>query len=406
MSSIADSSTALAVMKTANADFLTFIENFKAFLGGTSDVTFTMGNYSVTVKSLLNLIKDYRDGVFTSLTIGGQSTGLQVTLSVDSVGRLKVSDTSGNLAYIECDTLSGAFVKDSTVLSVTATDCTVKNIRGTTSVQGGSVRLDSMELKSLSVGSLDTPMINTGILSVNNSLLCSGLVVLGSRRFLPKSTRNVFYEDNSPVDGVASAITVNTDGYWDMTTGSGTPATFGFMEGTVTYTGGVAVGGRLPGQVFIRGNNAYTDFVIGSVMMTNPTNILAYVSATGSGNFYKHVLAGGAGSYELAALALWPTGTYNTTEQGVGALYLSSFAAADIGNDVYYRTGASDWHIYRTMRIHYTSGSTIAFVAFEDKYRINRHSCVRFIAGMYSENEVYTGSMVTEYDLVYSLEIA
>ena len=69
MASTADNSTALQVMKDANADFLAFINNLRAFLTGQDPVTFDIGT-GITVNSMLKLIDDYRNGKFNEIVLG------------------------------------------------------------------------------------------------------------------------------------------------------------------------------------------------------------------------------------------------------------------------------------------------------------------------------------------------
>lgn len=397
MASNADNNTSLEVMRKANEDFIELISNLKTMLTGTSPVTFNMDNYTITVDSIVGLINNYKQGKFTVLVIGGQSTnGYQVKLSVDSQGRLKVTDNQGNLATLDCSTLEGAYINKSTVNTVEAKDCTISKLVGSVSVTGGTVSLDKLNIqKDLSTSTIRATDIYTDTLDVSGSVTCNSLLVYGTRKLNVPSVRDVFYRNGSPIDNEVQVLKIDTNGNWQISDNIGSPRDFGYGISTMVNTGAA-----LPGMLHIRGNNAYTQFYASDVNSfikgySTVKNIKALVSVNGNSYTPCDLDA----NLYFAVMTMWPTGIISETD---GTVYLTSFNNSDLGKDIYYHTEASPWVIYRSMTVTKTSAG-YSKVTFGDVYSLPAYSCIRFIADRHVVSSSANGNEMT---VVYALEIA
>lgn len=409
MASSADNSTALALMSEANSDFLEFINNLRAFLQGTEPVTFNIAG-GITVNSLLKLINDYRNGSFQEVILGGPSSGTQIKLSVDSDGKLVVTDIDGNMAYVECSSIKSSVLEDCLAKNVTAENVKVLSVIGSVSVSGGTVRLKLMELRSLRTDMLRASTANVSNLTVTNNVQCTGLLSYGTRQFRPSSVRRVFYRDDAVLDNASSMLHISVTNEWQMGVPSYlNPGDLGFKDSYM----GISPADSVPDLVSIMGDNAYRDFV-GSIRavgiigrrapLTLTDNILVSISSSVQGLSYVTV-GFDTKRYELAAAMMWPTGAWYM--QGAnGYLYLTSFSSSDNGKEIYYQVLSNPWKIYRIMRVTYkdTQPDTPDSVSFDGMVELPAYSCTRFIARIHdSRNEQPSVSPRT---VIYSLEYA
>lgn len=368
MSAIIDNNTALETMRKSNEDVLTLIKNLKALLTGMDPVTFSMGDYTITVDSFLTLIDKYRNGKFDSIIIGGQSSdGRQVKISVSSEGVLQVTDVSGSPVPINCAKLNSAYVENSIADKVTANNCSISNIIGRSKVSGGSLELDSLKTSSLTTDSLRIDgQATIKNISVDYSIACMGLTVLGNRRLTVKNTRNVFYYNGVVNDVYSRLIKSIVNGVWDMTNPQYSPAIFGVSEGKAF----------LPGMISIQGTTIYN-----SLASLHTLNM--YVQITGQ---YNQIIPT---NYDFPALILWPMSYYDKT---TSRMVLTHIAASDDEKDIYYMTGPEAWTIYRTMTTTRGGG-----VSFGNPYLLPAYSCIRFIVSR---------RHIDDYTLISILELA
>ena len=405
MSSIADNVMALQVMNDANKDFLEFINNLREFLNGNATVTFnidTGDGPTTTVNSLMKLISDYRNGVFSEIVLGGPDSSTQIKLSVgtDSENNpvLKVSDMDGNLVDVSCKKLDAAIIENCTVKTVTADACNIRSLTGSVSVIGGSVNLDSLNINNkLTVTELNTPTVNTlGGATVSGNISCSGLTVYGTRKFSPSYVRTAFMRDGAPIDNAARMYTVEGS-EWDMTGDRDylNPGDVGFALSSSATPEVLAAD-----LIQIAGNNQYADFQTNGYATHIPSNVVASVALPNTSSYTTIEVTGL--STNLAALLLWPSGSY--AMNGNGVLELKSFARADIGKEIYYQVLGNTWKIYRYMEALY-NGTTLASVKFRGLTELPQYSCTRFI--MKSHDSAYGGvSSSSGRSVIYSLEFS
>lgn len=390
--SIGDNSAALEIMRDANTDFLEFIRNLRRFLTDIGPVTFNIGE-GYTVSSVRDLINDYRNGKFDTLILGGTDSGTQVRLHVDSQGNLVVSDMRGNLVTLLCSKVAASRIDNCDVTQVEASDCRIDSIRGATSVTGGSVQLSSLTLSQLTTDILDALFAEVQQLSVTGSLNCPGILSYGARKFVPKTTRNVFYRNNQPLNNAASLLELSPTGEWIMTEYYNGVANYSRLK---PYDVGIRPGDMsrvppsgtaVPDMVRLYGNTKYSDFVssmavIFSFPMVTQPNVMAYVAAP-TGTVYTKVPVDG--TPEFAAAIMWPTAMTPTIQSGAGELYFTSFVSTDLGKEIYYEVHDNPWKIYRRMRVDYDPADNTkpVGVTFEGLVELPEYTCSRYIVRAY-----------------------
>lgn len=404
MASTADNHVALQVMKEANEDFLVFISKIKAFFNSEDPVEFDFPGSSepIIVNSIMKLISDYRLGKFEELILGSQSSGVQIKLSVDG-GRLKVTDLQGNLAYVDCGHLSASVIEKSTAKKVTAEACEVKSIEGRTSVTGGSVSLSSISVNDLTADYVQAENCNVRNLKVEDTLSCSQLTTLGTRRLAFNSVRKVFSRNNAPLNNAASLLTIAADGEWDMVDSAAdlTPLDLGF---------GYMQGGATADLIEICGTTKYQDFVAsrrawviaGSTFhfpMTMPKNVRAYINDPFNGITAR--MFDIEGDPQLAALMAWPSGFFFPQIGVYGTLYLAAPMRTEEGKEIYYKVMENPWSIYRYMRLIYKNNQP-DHVEFGGLMQLPAYSCYRFAISLHDTR--YDYGAASDRELIYTLE--
>lgn len=413
MSSIVDNSTALEVMKSANADCVELILKLKALLNGKEPVTFNMGKYSITVNSILELINSYKNGQFDEILLGGQTTGKQVKLSVDSDGNLCVTDVDGNVVSVSCSKLVSSNLENCVAKKVTAESARILSIKGMTSVTGGNVSFGSMNFDSLNANNLKSKNVHVENLTVNGSLASEGLTVMGIRQFSPRSIHSVFYRNGAPIDRAADLLVIGgTSPSWEWNiarSGAFNPSDVGFplVNGTQQVTQAM----RVPDMIQFMGNTEYGDFryrpsfISRYTTMPAPANLMVYVTLPGSSYPQLVTDISDRDGCAFAALLAFPTGGYTTAGGDNGTWYLTGFSQTDLGKEVYYRTLDKEWWVYRTMTVTCREDRTVpSSVVFGSMTRIPAYSCVRFIVNCIDKTE--TSGMSTTRKVIYALEFA
>ena len=412
MSSIADSSTALEVMKSANDDFVELILKLKALFNGKEPVTFTMGKYTITVNTILELVSNYKNGKFDEILLGGQTTGgKQVKLSVDANGYLCVTDGNGYATSVSCSKLVASLIENCIAKHVNVDSAYIQSIKGKVSVSGGNVSFGSMNFERLTVASLKSKNLRVENLNVNSSLTCEGLTLLGARQFRPKNVRNIFYRNNSAINNAANLVGVDgSASSWEWKINECgyalTPADAGFplLSSDAPIQNDTAV----PDMIKLCGNNEYDDFKyrfawIRYSTMSAPANLMVFVNLPNSTAFYPVTNIVNRDECQFAALLAFPTGAYSNGGSGNGMWYLTNFAQTDIGKEVYYQTLDKEWKIYRTMKVTCMVNSDVPLsVEFGDMVTIPPYSCVRYIVNCLNK----PGSGSTAREVVYALEMA
>ena len=182
--------------------------------------------------------------------------------------------------------------------------------------------------------------------------------------------RNVFYDDGVAVDGFASKILSGySDGVWtwDSTTDA-KPSMLGL-------TAMDRVG--IPSLITICGNNNYNDF---KDILQRPYGLKNLVAWRDGSSVAVSMTAD---DFVMASVFLWPYATYELYapyQSDTKDIVVSEFREQDIGKEVYYRTSASPWTIYRTLKMNYNNQTAIS-AEFGSPYEIPPYSCVRFIVG-------------------------
>lgn len=416
MASIVDNSTALEVMKSANDDFIELILKLKALFNGMEPVTFNMGKYSITVNTILELISSYKDGRFDEIILGGQTTGKQVKLSVDSNGNLCVTDTDGYAVSVSCSKLIASTIENCIAKQVTVDGAYIRSIVGKVSVTGGNVSFGSMTFDNLETSNLKSKNIRTENLTVKGFLSSDGLAIYGARKFVPKKIRSIFYRNGAPVNKAASLIRYKgdihisgVDPVWNFNAGGNslTPADLGFPLATSISQLQAAM--AVPDMIMFRGDTQFSDFdenLYWLFVRTNapktptPTNLVAYVILPNSslGRFVEF----DTDEYSFPALMAFPTGSYTTA--GDGTWVLASFSQTDLGKEVYYRTMENEWRIYRTMVVRCNAQGVPTEVTFENLSAIPPYTCARYIVNIIDTTET-VGSISTR-KVIYVLESA
>lgn len=405
MASVADSSTSLEAMKSANDDFVELILKLKSLLNSKDPVTFNMGKYSITVQTVLDLVSNYKDGKFDALYLGGQGVGKKVKLSVDANGTLCVTDSNGYKVSVSCEKLISSTIEQCYAKNVTAESASIRSIEGKTKVSGGSVKFGTMSFEELKTTNLVAQKVKVNSLSVGSFLNCEGVLVTGVRKFAPQRVRRMFYRNNAPLDDAHKLLDLN-GGQWVMNAGNGklSPTDFGFAIAEDPQS--LKATSAVPDLIQICGNTKYASFnrkagIFASLTpLEVPGNVGAYVADFNSSNYYP--VEFNRSEYQFAALMAFPTGGYASAQGDYGALYITSFSADDVGKEVYYQTYENEWYIYRRMSLVVGSNGMVKAIAFGEYTKIPRYSCLRFIVGCIQGTDANT----SEKTVTYTLELS
>ena len=418
MASNGDFNTALELMRAANDDFLELIKNLKNFLSSNGAITFNIGGQNITVDSLNDLIENYKKGKFESILLGGQSTGKQVMLSVDSNGRLLVSDVNGNPVPVTCDKLSASTIDNCIATKVQADNCEIKNIKNAVNVQGGTAKLHHLEVTQFTATNLDVPKVKAEHLNVSGTVYCTDVLVIGGRQLVLNNPKNTFFHNGAPINNANSKVKFDLDDNWKMrpdTTGVRLSAVdCGFKDlsdamASTSKASQVFANMAIPGVVRIWGTNNDTFKVPTSILWVSsttryaiPDNIIAYASLTGTQGTYHAVEI--ANKANFSRVLAWPVGflSYDKNDSSdPGTLYLGVFRNEDVGKEIYYQTFQSEWPIYRRMSVHVKNGQ-ILNVSFEEEYDIPPYACQKFVVGRSQTTADSDGA----YDVNYYLGVS
>lgn len=411
MAGTVDTQATLETLSKANNDVVELIGKLRAFLTSVSSITFELGTGNITVNSLLKLINDYKKGIFSSIILGEDPINGQVILSADEDGNLKVTDTNGTLAQVQCSKLVASIIENCVANNVVARSCSISDLVASIGVTGGVASLDSLNVADLKVDTLDVDTLTAAHLTVGSRIVCSSLLSYGARKFVPQNTRTIFERDGGVLnDANKSLIISNIPDQWLML-GSPTylnPGDAGFIDAGVRgyERSGVSAGTVLPDMISFRGNNTYDSFVTrgsGSHLRA-PRNVQACVILQGQPHFID---LGVSAPPELAALLAWPCGHYNLYTPS-GNFYVSNFGDASIGKDIYYKVLKNTWKIYRQMRITFAelNSQQIVSVTFEGLTELPSYSCSRFIANKYDSAQDFTATGISSRYILYSLDFA
>lgn len=374
MSNNLDFNTAIKKMREVNADMLQLIAQLRDFLTTDKELEFSLGNESIFIKGLLSLMDNYRNGKFQSVTIGTEPDA--VVLSMDGEGNLKVTDTAGNLVGVMCTGISFSDIADTAIDKATITDCTVDSLKGSVKVSGGKVSLETLKIEGNFVA--QTAVVNS--IDSNSAEIDDAYVrqlyIQGDRRMAFKDTRDVFAYNTSPgvtdpVDDFASKLSGGynlSDMVWDWDSSTAKPSMLGIDPTDNT----------IPSLITICGNNKYEDFrstlppVQYGISNVKVDFVDPSVIAVVLTNEYA----------DMASVFLWPSLRYETVSYGGVAknIVVHEFSSTDVGKEVYYRTSASPWVIYRTLTVHYNNMAPIS-ATLGTPYTIPAYSCVKFIVG-------------------------
>lgn len=441
MAGTVDTQATLETLSKANNDVVELIGKLRAFLTSVSAITFELGSGNITVNSLLKLINDYKKGTFSSIILGEDPISGQVVLSADEDGNLKVTDTNGTLAQVQCSKLVASIIENCVANNVVARSCSISDLVASISVTGGVASLDSLDVADLKVDTLDVGALTATNLTVGSRIVCPSLLSYGARKFVPQNTRTIFERDGGVINDANKSLNVSKHSPgWDVPNqwlmlDSPThlnPGDAGFIDaGAPGYAqSGVSAGTVLPDMISFRGNTTYDSFDTSLMLirpwqppgnttydssttldsgapLPAPRNVQACVVLQGQTHL---VSLGVSGAPELAALLAWPCGHYNLYGDS-GNFYVSNFGDASIGKDIYYKVLKNTWKIYRQMRITFAERNSqqIVSVTFEGLIELPSYSCSRFIASKYDSAQDFTvtstGTGTPRY-ILYSLDFA
>ncbi len=411
MAGTVDTQATLETLSKANNDVVELIGKLRAFLTSVSTITFELGSGNITVNSLLKLINDYKKGTFSSIILGEDPTSGQVVLSTDEDGNLKVTDTNGTLAQVQCSKLVASIIENCVANNVVARSCSISDLVASIGITGGVASLDSLDVADLKVDTLDVDTLTATNLTVGSRIVCSSLLSYGARKFVPQNTRTIFERDGGVINDAKKYLNISSITNQWLMTGSPTclnPGDAGFIDAGVRgyEQSGVIAGTVLPDMISFRGNTTYDSFVTrgrGSPLRA-PSNVQACVVLQGQ----THIISlGVSDTPELAALLAWPCGHYSLYTNSEN-LYVSNFGDTSIGKDIYYKVLKNTWKIYRQMRVTFAelNSQQIVSVTFEGLTELPSYSCSRFIASKYDSAQDFTATGISSRYILYSLDFA
>lgn len=371
-----DFSTALLQIKQANAEFLTLITQIRDFLTTDKELSFVLGNETVIVKGIMALIEAYKNGRFESITIDSGSTG--VVLTMDADGNLRVADKGGNLVKVVCTGISASEITNSTMGSVTAQDCNIQSVTGNLNVFGGNVTLDSLNVQDeLNVTSAVAKNVSGTNVTAENSYT-TDLYIQGDRRMAFSDERKIFFDGGAPVDGFASKMASGySDNVWNWANSPmATPAMLGIHYNT----------DPIPSLISFNGDNSYSNFN----RMPGYPNVISNVQAMATTGVSPVSLTEDPDMASMFAFPWIYPDEYNKM------LVLREFPVDAVGKEIYYRTYASPWTIYRTLTFNYSNYNNPLSATLGTPFEIPAYSCVRFTINRAGSNTEGTSVSILE----------
>lgn len=348
---VPDFQTSMKIIRESNDSFLSLLKSLKSFLTENTTITVTCNGEPVTVPSLPAVIRAYQGGEFTSIILRSGSD--YITLA-DHNGALRVGRGS-QLASVEVAKVVSSIISSSTVEQLSATDCSIDSIQGSTDLSVTSISVQALAAGTLQASYLTLQSLSTGSLEATGSFTTSA-AHLGQTYINPGNVKHMFYiPGGSPynyklANYVFANVSVGGTSYvfWkclNLASPAKDPTTYGFYAKPANNAPLSA-----PDAKYLQGDY---------VAVTQPIdNVgIAALGAYGHNTItYTNVKFLKTPFY---AVQSWPVAFYGEgpTAAGYGMAFLQEIAPTDEGKIFYIRTGGKPWRIARVLTVTYPSAT-------------------------------------------------
>lgn len=414
---VPDLQTSMKELREANADFVQLLTHLKQFVSANGSVTLNVGGVDYTFPTIPELIAQYRDGTFDTVTV--EAGGKKAILSMHD-GTLKIADGDGNLVELEVAKLKYSSIESCSLGNVTVDDCSIEKLTAR-DVIAEKADVASFKAQELDASTVMAQSLNAAQLEADRASV--GELRLGRLVFAPRATMDMFMvagrEYNYKAGNVVF-VPVGPYSKWKCSTptpeelaaGYKAPETMGFAQLPLSSSNGAWVrtapdmvafhGDTVP--AFYLGDPLYLGGRAGKVinfyvMGTGPMGAQAIMNA-GQTRVQGGSIGDSTISLAFARALAWPLKSYApnpsaydgfpTDEDAEGLGLLHEVSASDIGHIVCYRTGAHQWTVPRVLEVKYVDGQPVES-ALGSPYDVPAYSCICFRLNRYaSAGDGYT----------------
>lgn len=393
---VPDLQSSMKELREANADTVALLTHLKQFLAGAGPITITVGGTSYTSPSIPDLIQQYRDGTFSSVTI--EADGRKAVLSFHD-GALQIVDGNGDPMLLEVAKVRYGSIESCTLGDVVAEGCHIGELDAG-SIAASKADVESVAVRSLTAGAISVQALGTGDLNADTASFSE--LHVGRTVFQPRDTLDLFKAGGTVYNHSASDTAfVRAGAYsnWKCSrpypSGYKAPETMGFQHLPGDAEGWVLTA---PDMMAFNGDTAPGNYIGGLmsqivnfyVMGVGPHGTQALMSsvqvATQSG-----AIGDSSTGITFATALGWPIRSYvpdtststrfPSNDNGIGIVH--EISASDIGHIVYIRTGAQPWPIPRVLEVKYLAGIPVAS-ALGTMYTVPPYSCLRVRLSRYA----------------------
>lgn len=383
---VADLQQSMKRIKDASSDFLSLMQQLKAFFGEDTEITVVADGTAYTVPSIARIVRMYQGGFLGKVYLEGEDSLGDVTIAAVD-GKLTVAFPDGTLAPIAAASLEAASVGNSSIEKAVVRECTVDRL-----TLGGDAAL-----REINTGALYATGLTGGDAKLTGAVTASSAKVgtLGVSQFsaqrvtvapdgildvfadpVPYGYNNAFYVFDWTTQGLL--------GRWvckGLTAPAKRPESYGFMAPDTIADP------MVPDMVRFQGTTAWTDLKGG----IQPSSVRIAVPYRGG---YQH------SSIQLqhdstdptipttqgipfCRFLGWPIRSYS--DEGTnGTMYLHEVREADEGRILYVCTSGNPWPVPRDLRVDRSTSRAELRLA----YMVPPYSCKKFRLSRRVEGDV------------------
>lgn len=415
---VPDLQTSMKELREANADFVQLLTHLKQFVSANGSITLNVGGVDYTFPTIPELIAQYRDGTFDTVTVEAGSK--KAILSLHD-GALKIADGDGNLVELEVSKLKYGSIESCSLGDVAVDDCSIEKLTAR-NIVAEQADVANVKAATLDAGAVMAQSLSATRLDADKASI--GELRMGRLVFAPRTVMDMFMvagREYNYKESNTSFTEAGPYGKWkchyptleELQAGYKSPETMGFALLPTSSDNGAWVR-TAPDMVSFHGDTVPSDYsgglaekvinfyvmgtgAMGAQAIMNPQQVATQRGSIGDsaeGLLFARALAWPLKSFIPNTDAY--SGVPQDTANGIGILH--EVSASDIGHIICYRTGARKWSVPRLLEVKYIDGQPVES-ALGYPYVIQPYSCLCVRLNRYA----VTGDGYTVYRNVLEL---